>query len=201
MEITEINEFKKNKVKVSLDNGIAFVLYKGDLSKYGINVGEIGDNEIEELFDEVLKKRALNRSLGIISSRDMTESMIRNKLLEDGYPECVIDCVIERLKSERLINDERFIRGFIECKSEKKSKNDIFRDLSSKGVDMDLVEQIYIELKEQEALKDESELIKSILEKKHFDSENASFEDCQKMIQYLLRKGFSFDSIRSAIKD
>lgn len=201
MEVLEINNFKSNRVKVILDNGIAFVLYKGDLIKYNISVGEVEDKYISFILEEILPKRALNRSVNIISERDMTEGMIRDKLTGDGYPEDIIDLTINKLVDNRLINDERFIRGYIEAKSNKKSRNDIFRDLSSKGVDMDLVEDIYNELKSNDMLKSETELIKELLEKKHFMFDDASVEDINKMVQYLARKGFSFDSIRSAMKE
>lgn len=201
MEVLEINNFKSNRVKVILDNGIAFVLYKGDLIKYNISVGEVEDKYISFILEEILPKRALNRSVNIISERDMTEGMIRDKLTGDGYPEDIIDLTINKLVDNRLINDERFIRGYIEAKSNKKCRNDIFRDLSSKGVDMNLVEDIYNELKSNDMLKSETDLIKELLEKKHFMFDDASVEDINKMVQYLARKGFSFDSIRSAMKE
>ena len=54
MHIKDITEFNSAKVKITLDNGIAFVLYKGDLSKYKIEIGEIEDDIINEIFGEVL---------------------------------------------------------------------------------------------------------------------------------------------------
>ena len=131
----------------------------------------------------------------------MTEGMIRDKLREDLYPSEIIDSVIEKLKLERLINDERFIRGFIEGKSSKKSKRDIMVALSSKRVDMNLAERIYAELSEEGSLSDEKELIVKLLEKRHYDFDNADYEEKQKQIRYLLGKGFSYDSIHSALKD
>ena len=200
MEIKSINDFKSNKVKIEAE-GLTFALYKSDLKKYDIKEGVIEDNVFDEIINEILPKRALDRSLKIITGRDMTEGMIKDKLKEDLYPLDIIDSVIERLKQERLINDERFIRGFIEGKSSKKSKRDIMVALSSKRVDMNLAERIYAELSEEGSLSDEKELIIKLLEKRHYDFENADFEDKQKQIRYLLGKGFSYDSIHSALKD
>lgn len=201
MEVLEINNFKTNRVKVILDNGIAFVLYKGDLIKYGVSVGEVDDKNINYILEEILPKRAINRSVNILAERDMTKGMLRDKLTGDGYPEFIIDNIIDKLEANRLINDERFIRGYIEAKSNKKSKNDIMRDLSSKGVDMDQVESIYEELKSNDLLKDEKELIVEILNKKHFVFDEADVNQINKMVQYLARKGFAYDSIRSAMKE
>ena len=201
MNIFSIDVFKSNKVKLTTDNGIAFVLYKGDLVKYGLSVDKDNSKELEYIIDELLPKRALSRALKIVSERDMTERMLSEKLNADCYPEDIINSVIDKLKKERLINDERFIRGFIESKSTKKSKCDIMIALSSKVWDMNLCERLYDELKADDCLKDESELIKELLRKRHYDFEKSDYEAKQKEIRYLSSKGFSYDSIHSALRD
>lgn len=199
MEIIEISDVNSKKVKISFDNGIALVLYKGDLPKYGISLGEYKESDYEELI-EVLKKRAVNRCAGILTGRDMTESMLKDKLSSDGYPEDAIEFALERMRKERLVDDERFALMYIEAKSLKKSKNDIIRDLSAKGINPDRALELYEELKADGDVMDETELIMNILNKKHFFDEDRDYESSSKMIQYLLRKGFSYDTIRSAIK-
>ena len=201
MNIVSIDNFKSNKVKITTDNGIAFVLYKGDLVKYGLSVDKDNSKELEFIIDELLPKRALSRALKIVSERDMTERMLSEKLNADCYPEDIINSVIDKLKKERLINDERFIGGFIESKSTKKSKRDIMIALSSKVWDMNQCERLYDELKADDCLKDESELIKELLRKRHYDFENSDYEAKQKEIRYLSSKGFSYDSIHSALRD
>ena len=199
MEIKNITDFKSNKVKIEAE-GVTFALYKSDLKKCDIKIGEIEDDVYNEIIKETLPKRALARSLKIITGRDMTEGMIKDKLKEDLYPEDIIDSVIEKLKNERLINDDRFIRGFIEGKSSKKSKRDIMAALALKRVNMNQAERIYDELSSEGSLSDEKELIIKLLEKRHYDFENADFDEKQKQIRYLMGKGFSFDSIHSALK-
>ncbi len=201
MNIVCIDNFMSNKVKITTDNGIAFVVYKGDLVKYGLSADKDNSKELEFIIDELLPKRALSRALKIVSERDMTERMLSEKLNADCYPEDIINSVIDKLKKERLINDERFIRGFIESKSTKKSKRDIMIALSSKVWDMNLCERLYDELKADDCLKDESELIKELLRKRHYDFENSDYEAKQKEISYLSSKGFSYDSIHSTLRD
>ena len=201
MEIVEIKDYKQNKVKVILDNEIGVVMYKGDLSKYGLKTGDIDEDALKDIFDNCLYKRALDRALKIITGRDMLKQQLFDKLTDDLYPDEICMKVVERLSEERLLDDERFIRLYIESKSEKKSRNDIFRDLSNKGADMNLVEEIYSTLCESGDLTDEKDLIERILIKKKFDPENADFDTCNKMIRYLLNKGFKFESIRCAMED
>ena len=200
MQVKEISEFNSAKYKITLDNGIAFVLYKGDLSKYKIEEGETDDSVIEEIFEEVLPKRALDRSLKTITGKDITSGELKKKLEKDGYPEDTIEVTIERLKKERLLDDERYVRLFIESKSLKKSKRDIMAALYQKEIDTDMAERIYNELKDEGSLSDEKELIVKLLQKRHFDIENAEYEERQKQIKYLLNKGFSYDSIHSVMR-
>ena len=199
MTVNEITDYKSNKVKIKLDNGIAFVLYKGDLPKYDIKTGELGEEVFDEIWNELLPKRALSRSLKIITGRDMTEWMLMKKLEEDGYPDEIITNVISRLRNERLLDDTRFIRGFIEAKSLKKSKRDIMIALSAKGIDVHTAERIFDEMSEEGEVSDECDLIRKLLIKRHYDFENSDYETKQKEIQYLLRKGFSMDSVKKTM--
>lgn len=201
MTVNEITDYKSNKVKIKLDNGIAFVLYKGDLPKYDIKTGELSEEVFDEIWNELLPKRALSRSLKIITGRDMTEWMLMKKLEEDGYPDEIITNVISRLRNERLLDDTRFIRGFIEAKSLKKSKRDIMIALSAKGIDVHTAEQIFDEMSEEGEVSDECDLIRKLLIKRHYDFENSDYETKQKEIQYLLRKGFSMDSVKKTMND
>ena len=201
MTVNEITDYKSNKVKIKLDNGIAFVLYKGDLPKYDIKTGELSEEVFDEIWNELLPKRALSRSLKIITGRDMTEWMLAKKLEEDGYPDEIITNVISRLRNERLLDDTRFIRGFIEAKSLKKSKRDIMIALSAKGIDVHTAERIFDEMSEEGEVSDECDLIRKLLIKRHYDFENSDYETKQKEIQYLLRKGFSMDSVKKTMND
>ncbi len=199
MEILEIVDINSKKVRISFDNGIALVLYKGDLLKYEIAVGEYKDSDYNELI-EITKKRAVNRCSGILTGRDMTEKMLRDKLYNDGYIDEVVEYAVSRMIEERLIDDERFALMYIEAKSLKMSKNDILRGLSAKGISPEKALELYEELKMDGDVMDEAELIHNILVKKHYFEEEHNYDKEGKMIKYLLTKGFSYDTIRSVIK-
>ena len=54
MVIISIDDFKSNKVKITLDNGIAFVLYKGDLVKYGLSLNGDNSKKLDIILEELL---------------------------------------------------------------------------------------------------------------------------------------------------
>ena len=64
MIVTGIEEQTKTKFKVYLDGTFAFVLYKGELKRFGIKQGEdLAQENYEKIQNEVLLKRAKKRAM------------------------------------------------------------------------------------------------------------------------------------------
>ena len=100
MFVTGIEEYKNNKYKIYLNNEFAFVLYKGELHKYQISIGnELDDAIMHEIIDVLLLKRAKLRAMNLLKSRDYTEKSLRSKLQEGLYPSGVVDKAVEYVKS------------------------------------------------------------------------------------------------------
>ena len=74
MVVTDITEVTKAKSRVFLDGEFAFVLYKGELRLYHIQVGQEMSTEVyEEIIHTVLTKRAKKRCLMLLQKKDYTE--------------------------------------------------------------------------------------------------------------------------------
>lgn len=200
MTVTEIKPKNKSKYIISIDEKVAFVLYKGDLNRYHLNPGEEVDlKEYEEIMTEVLPKRALDRSYKLLMSRDYTVKQLKDKLIGDGYPMQIIDDTVEKLKSEKYLDDERFAEDYIFWKSKTKSRKRMIMDLKQRGIEFDASSNVYDELLEKNDIDNEETIILAFLAKKGFLPESATYEEKQKMTQTLLRKGFSFDSIHNIL--
>ncbi|MBR6093470.1 MAG: regulatory protein RecX [Lachnospiraceae bacterium] len=200
MVVSDIVSRNKSKVTVYLDGEIAFVLYKGDLHRYGLETGsEIREDAYDEILREVLPKRALDRSCKLLLSRDYTERQIREKLLGDGYPEEVIIKTVERLKKERFLDDTRYAENFIYSCSKKKSRNRLFADLALKGVSREEAEEIYERLLDCGDIDGESETVLNYLKKKHVNPSSLEYEEREKLFASVMRKGFSYDSVKAAM--
>lgn len=200
MIITEIVTVGKSKCKVITDSEIAFVIYKGDLHKYELKCGEeISRNVYDTLFDEILPNRAFNRLMKLLLSKDYTHSELITKLRRDGYPDSVISKAIERIDEYGYVNDERYTKGYIESHVNRKSRETIKRELLSKGISKDRIDEAFEELTSLNLIDDETESIKKLLCKRHFDFENADYEAQKKEIQYLFRKGYKLSDIKKVI--
>lgn len=197
MTVTQIEAVTKTRYKVYLDGQFAFVLYKGELSRYHIVVGE---NLTEDVYQQVLKdvilKRAKLRAMHLLNSMGRTESQLREKLKQNFYPEEVVEAAMDYVKSFGYINDEEYARSFIDSRKERKSKREMYMQLGQKGIAKDVLDRIFEEYYDSE---DSKEAIAAILRKRRYDPEKATNADTQKVMGYLMRKGFTYDDIRKVL--
>lgn len=204
MTITDIVELDKKRCKIFIDGEFAFVLYKGELREYDIKSGnEISESVYESINSEVLSKRAKLRAMNLLQKKDYTEKQLRDKLQEGLYSQELIDEAIDYVKSYRYLDDERFARDYITYHMEMRSRNRILQDLTGKGISKDVIISIMDELysESEEATGDiEAEQINKLLIKKHFDKD-MDYKDKQKIMAFLIRRGYTMDSIRRAMDE
>ena len=198
MVVTQIEPLTKTKWKVYIDGKFAFVLYKGELSRFRIVQGEDVSEEIyEKIKNEVILKRVKLRSLHLLNQMDRTEEQLRTKLRQGHYTDDMIDTAISYVKSFGYIEDSAYAKRFVLSRQDSKSRKEIYAKLCQKGIAKDVIANAM-----EECYEDGEELtaIKKLVEKKRFDPYNATDSERQKIYGYLARKGFSYDSIRQVIQ-
>ena len=200
MTVASIQEVTTKKIKITLDSGFAFVLYKGELCTYGISEGaELTAENYNKIMNEVLPKRAKLRAMNLLKVRPYTVKGLTDKLIAGGYPSEIVDIAIEYVKSYKYLDDYQYARDFIYTYKESKNKNKIFLDLASKGVPKDVISQAY----DDEIGTEESDVellqIKKFITKKGYFDRDFSYEETQKLLASLYRKGFSAEMIRKCI--
>jgi regulatory protein len=201
MIVIDIEEISKSKVKVSTDNGAAFSLYKNELRTYGIAKDkDISEESYNRLIEEVLVKRAKLRCMNLLKSRDYTRHQLENKLRIGCYPNEVIDAAISYVMSYGYIDDIRYAVSYIGYKSPSKSKKQIRNELINKGISSDDIETAFVQCIEANNLSDEMKLIENLIRKKKYDKDASTYEEKQKIIGFLYRKGFSLDMIYKAVE-
>ena len=200
MIVTDIVEVSKNKVKIYIDNEVAFALYKSELSKYGIHAGkELEQNNYHFIIDDILTKRAKQRCMNLLQSRDYTKYQISSKLKQGMYPDEVIERAVAYVESYGYIDDTRYVRYYISENKNSKSRRQIEQKLLQKGICKEVVKSIYDELSEDDEFDAEEELIQKYVKKRKYSNEEAPFEEEQKIISFLYRKGFSLDKIYKVV--
>ncbi|MGN1192311.1 MAG: regulatory protein RecX [Dorea sp.] len=196
MTVSRIEPVSKTRYKVFIDGQFAFALYKGELSRYHIADGsEIDENVYQILYKDNVKRAKL-RAMHLLSDMGRTESQLRTKLLQGGYPQKIVDEAITYVKSFGYINDREYARNFVESRKEKKSRKEIYAALCQKGLDSELIEEA---LNECYAGEDSLQAIKALLRKKGYHPGNEDLKENQKIIGYLVRKGFQYEDIRKVV--
>lgn len=204
MTVTQIEPFNKGKGRVSiyLNNEFSFVLYKGELSQYGIEIGSIVDEELySRILNEVLILRAKKRGMNLLMTMDRTVNDVRNKLFDGGYPIEAVDAAIEYLESFHYLDDYRYASNYIQAKSSSMSVKAITMKLVGKGISADVIENALADYKEDNN-DSESELIKKLINKRiKGNLANISYEEKQKLYAFLYNKGFSIASIEKSYRE
>ena len=200
--VTGLVELDKKRYQVYLDEEFAFVLYKGEVRKYKIVVGKpLVQAAYQELVQEVLPKRAKLRAMNLLTKRPYTEKKLRQKLVEGKYPEDIIDIALAYVKSYGYIDDEAYARDYISYHMASESPLRIRQKLMEKGIDGDTINACLEEQDAEAMQKLQLRQIQQLAQKKNHGQKPSDQRESAKVIQYLLRKGYSLSMIKAALSD
>lgn len=185
---------KENLIKLVISNESFYVSYN-----FYSNLNLAINDEIDfNLYKEILHEDNYNRcklyALKQISYSNKTSFDLKNKLTKKGFSKDTIDKVIKFLNSFDLIDDENYVKAFVNDKSNiySWSKAKIKYKLKAKYIDDNLIEK-YLD-----SISDEDEYEKAyMLAKRKFDL----FYEKEKVFRFLANKAFSYDIIKKVIGD
>ena len=194
--VEEILEYKKGRYRVLLEDGTSWILYKGEVRAYRLEPGaKVPEALAEEIRTEVIGKRAKKRAMHLLEQMDRTEYGLRGKLRQGEYQEEAIEDAIAYVKSYHYLDDERYARNYILSYQNTRSRQRIQQDLLRKGIDKRLIEQVLEEAYEGEEL----QMIRQLLQKKHYDTE-ADMKEKRRIYAFLLRRGFKSGDILQVMR-
>lgn len=155
-----------------------------------------------------------NRTLRFLSYRPRSEKEVREYLTkkvirsvgsgqeseiqnEESVDESLIEQIISKLKDYKFINDLDFALWFIE--NRKKGFRMITLELREKGIKKETIDQA---LKDFDLEKKENALISKLMEKKWKTVSRVPKEkQYEKMMRFLLSRGFDYDKAKKAFKE
>lgn len=187
----------KRKCKVFLEGDFAFVLYKSEAARFHIEEGnDLPAKTYEMIEEEILLKRARDRTLYLLQSQGRTQAEMIKKLKDDGYSQSVTERVLSFLQEYHFIDDNAYTENYIHVNKGRKSKRQITYELQQKGVDRDQIRQML-----EENPVDEEETVRALLKKKTGGRIPEDKKEIQKLAAFLGRKGFSFEVISRVLRD
>ncbi len=182
--------------------GVVTFDYQGVMYKIKtITADEFVLHEDFELTDEILTKilfrdqyiRVYNKSITLLASREHFSKELWQKLVKRGFDVEIVNVVIEHLKKDGLIDDERAAEIFIRQKSEKYGINKLKAMLFEKGVKSDMVDNLLDEMMPLQKTK-----LQEVIEDKIFElGYTAPYAEKQilKLARFASNRGFKTSDI------
>jgi regulatory protein len=211
MKVTSVEPQKKNskRFNVFLDGQFGFGADEDLIVNFRLLPGkEIAAEDLDKLLFESEVGKLMERIYALLNIRERSEREIRDYLkrlnfkrkLKDGDQISVvaIENLIEKLKKRNLLNDLEFARVWIESRSKKLGINRIKQELYQKGIDRETIEEVISEKGEAIGSK---EIVEKALEKKVNTWKNLdSNKFRKKAFDYLMRKGFEYETIKAVVE-
>ena len=195
--IVSVEQLSKGTYRLHLDNGESWVLYSSELRACALAEGTVlTQMQYEQIRRDIIGKRAKKRAMHLLERMDRTEAELRKKLLESEYPEDLAEDAIAYVKSFHYVDDARYADCYVRLRGEGKSRGKLLAELQQKGVDRELASQV---LSEYEGERDEPQMIRELMQRRHYDPQTASLQEQRRMYGYLMRRGFQSTDICKAI--
>ena len=181
-----IEKIQKNKLYLSTDEIMDVTpLIR---QKYSLKVND----NIESLYDEISYEASLEKGIFLLSLRDRTKKELQQKLNEKYRNSKMVEKSVLKLVELGYINDKEYAVSYI--MSRKYGKQRIVYNLMQKGIGRETIEEAYFSIEEEYEKNIEDEKLEKAIEKNIKKEEN-------KLIQYLVRQGFSLNRILSKYKE
>lgn len=157
--------------------------------------GEDGQNLQEHLSDEEIARKAKLRCMKLLEYSDRTESQLRRRLREGGFPPFAIDEAIEYVKRFHYLDDSRFAGNYVMQQSGRKSARRMAQELLQKGVEASCVEEVIDRYRDKEEEAGMRVLVK-YAQGKDMSQEKVRWG----VVRYLTGKGFPYDMSRRLVQ-
>lgn len=197
----EVQKNNKDRANIYIDYEYTFSCDLELVYTHNIKIKENIDLEyIIKIVEQDNYIKAKNYALKIIEKSYKTEKEIKNRLVKIGYEDLVICKVVEFLKEYEFINDLKYVGLYVKDKSKTQGRNKIKYSLLTKGIEEDIIENKLNEMGTNLELEVAIKIAKKkyiLLVKKEQDIRKIK----QKLAQFLVGKGYSWDLINKAIKN
>lgn len=203
----------QNRVNIFLDGRFAFSLDVTQVVEFGLKVQKkVTLEKFEELsraseFGKLYQRTlewAMTRPHSVREAQDyLRRRQLKRKQLNRQrerdqvklLPEIdseVADLVVQRLIEKKFLNDQKFAEYYVENRYQRKgiSQKRLRMEMRNKGVDSAIIEAAL-----EKIPRDEDEEIRKVIAKKR-----RKYDDF-KLVNYLVRQGFSFQKAKDAVEN
>lgn len=202
MIVTDVSPFKGSMMCVELSGGglaqeMRIYIHSEIIRKYNVTKGmEISEEEADRLIYENDLRRARERALYLMESRDHSYRELFDKL-EKNYSEDICFEVCNRLAEIGVINDRRYAeklcRQLFEVK--KLGRYRVKQEMRLRGLGAEIIEEAMENFSEED---EPFERLEKLVEQK-YERYLTDRKGVEKVKNALARKGYSFGEIKEVL--
>jgi len=207
MIITKLDKVGTKQVRLFFDEEKYCLLYYNEIRRLGFHEqDEIGQEEFEEL-NKLLLHRAKLKAMSLLKYQDRTKKELKERLMRAEFPEFITEGAVAYVESFGYINDDAYIRNFIDSRKDKKSRRymeyksgskskiQIKMDLRKKGITAETLERVFEEYEYEE-----DDILEEQVKKRIRQKGSVTKENFQKYYGYFARKGFNSGKILDLLR-
>lgn len=200
-QITAIESQKRRKAhrfNVFVDGQFSFACDEKILADENLKIGQnITQAKIENIISEYELSKNLDKVLNFLSFRPRSKKEIENYLKKKNLGEDEKKLILKKLEKLKMINDLEFAKFFVESrvKFRPKGKRLMAAELVQKGIARQIIEKVLqdAEISELDLAKEAiSKNLPKFLKLPKFEAKN-------KIAQFLARRGFPWETIKTII--
>ncbi|HYM65172.1 MAG TPA: RecX family transcriptional regulator [Candidatus Sulfotelmatobacter sp.] len=138
-----------------------------------------------------------NKTLRFLSFRPRSQKEIEDYLKKKNCDIINSQKIIEKLKEHNFLNDEEFVKWWIEQRTlfRPRAERVIKMELKQKGINKDLIDKFF-----EKSVNQDKDLALKLAQKRMLRYKNEDpKKKWEKMVRYLSSKGFIYDDIKEVI--
>lgn len=182
-----------------MDGEFSFGIDLDNLVKLNLKVWqEYSESELNEIIKKAEFQQTLDRLLKFATLRPRSEKEIKDWLRRKKVHGSLHNGLFSKLRRLKLLDDEKFTKWWVEQRNHfrPRPKRILNYELRAKGVDRNIIENVLAEFEI-----DEESIAKELLEKRKYKWTKLEEPIARKkMSQFLVRKGFGWDVIKSVVE-
>ncbi len=196
MKITAIKRQQRRSSRFSIfvDEKYSFSLSEDELYAQALKVDqELDKAQLKALKELSGKDKLYAKTLNLLSIRPRSEKELVDYLKRAKADSPLIQEILNKLSIKKFVDDEAFARMWVENRRRNRlaSHRRLQMELRQKGISESIIKQALADDTEEET----AALAKLIAVK----SRQSRYQDRLKLMQYLVRQGYAYDSVKAAL--
>ena len=185
---------REGYINVLVDGEFVCGLSDYQVAFFGLHVGdEVTRERVDELQTSSVVGKGYAAALRFLSYRIRSIGEVRQYLRRKEYPEDVIDALLQRLIQEKYLDDSDFVQRWVRMRMDQnRSIATIRAELMKKQIDSTSIQRALGDIDDNDIRKQ----IQHLVQKKR-----PLYATPEKLIQYLLRKGFRYSDIKQVMTE